>query len=244
MQQRIDDIANGSLKLLFAVGTDKPCHFVVACRYLIWRASVFAAPHVGCCRALSSQVVDSGNHFQTTTNGTTGAVMHQRVDDIANGRLKLLSAIRTYKDGLFVAACRCFAGRASILVAPHGGCFRAFGSQIVDAGNNLFTCTNRATSVTVHYRTNNTKDFAFKFLPTVWANKCELSSASRSHFTGREGVLVTPHGSSHRAFGSHVIDAGDNFLGIGSVGVDVGVDVGVHSGFHNKLSFSSYFRGL
>lgn len=96
--------------------------------------------------------------------------MHQRVDDIANGRLKLLSAIRTYKDGLFVAACRCFAGR--------------------------------------------------------------------------EGVLVTPHGSSHRAFGSHVIDAGDNFLGIGSVGVDVGVDVGVHSGFHNKLSFSSYFRGL
>jgi len=53
MQQRIDDVANGSLKLLFAVGTDKPCHFVVACRYLIWRASVFAAPHVGCLVAKS-----------------------------------------------------------------------------------------------------------------------------------------------------------------------------------------------
>jgi len=63
--------------------------------------------------------------------------MHQRVDDIANGRLKLLSAIRTYKDGLFVAACRCFAGRASILVTPHGSSHRAFGSQIVDAGNDI-----------------------------------------------------------------------------------------------------------
>ena len=63
--------------------------------------------------------------------------MHQRVDNIANGRLKLLSAIRAYKDGLFVAACSYFAGRASVLVTPHGSSHRAFGSQIVDAGDNF-----------------------------------------------------------------------------------------------------------
>lgn len=56
--------------------------------------------------------------------------------------------------------------------------------------------------------------------------------AAYRYFAGGVCVLGTPHSGNLWTFGSQIVDAGNDILGIDGVGI------------HSKLSFSSYFRGL
>lgn len=77
---------------------------------------------------------------------------------VADASDKFLLAIGTYKDSASGRPCRNFAGGVIVFVAPHSSDLWTLGNQIVDARDNLATCTNRATGVAVAYRFNNTVD--------------------------------------------------------------------------------------
>lgn len=232
VHQRFDDIANGSLKLLLAIGAYKPCLLVVTCRYFTGRASVFVAPHGSGHRTLGSQIIDAGYDFATCANRATGAAILYGMSHIANGSFKLLFAVRTYKDDLFVVACGYFAGSACVLAAPHSGSLRAHGSQIIETGDDLDTCANRATGITTHQGPCDMENAGFKLLLTIGAHEPRFLVAAYRYFAGGVCVLGTPHGGNLRTLGSQIVDAGNDILGMDGAGI------------HDRLSFSSYFRGL
>lgn len=90
---------------------------------------------------------------------------------VADASDKFLLAIGTYKDSASGRPCRNFAGGVIVFVAPHSSDLWTLGNQIVDARDNLATCTNRATGVAVAYRFNNTVDGSRELLPAVGANE-------------------------------------------------------------------------
>jgi hypothetical protein len=232
VHQGFNNIANRSLKFLLAVGAYEPRFLVVACRYFTGRAIVLVTPHGSGHRALGSQIIDTRNNLATCANRATCAAIFCGMNYIADRSFKLLLAIRTYKDNLFVVACGYFAGRADILAAPHGGSLGAYGGQIIDARDDLKTCANRTTGITTHQGPCDMENTGFKLLLTIGAFEPRFLVAAYRYFAGGVCVLGTPHSGNLRTLGSQIIDAGNNILRIDGVGI------------HDFLSFSSDFRGL
>lgn len=145
---------------------------------------VLVAPHRNNLRTLGSQIIDSGNNLATCANRATCAAIFCGMTYIADRSFKLLLAIRTYKDNLFVVACGYFAGRADILAAPHGGSLGAYGGQIIDARDNLDTCANRATGITTLQGPCNMENTGFKLLLTIGAYEPRFLVAAYRYFAG------------------------------------------------------------
>ena len=168
-------------------------------------------------------------HFAVGTAGSTGCNSPRHG---ANACHELFLTIRAYEDSASFRTSGNFAGSIIVLVAPHGRDLGILGSQIVDAGNNLTTCANRATGMVVHQGFNDIANRSLKFLLAVGAYEPRFLVAAYRYFAGGVCVLETPHSGNLRTLGSQIVDAGNDILGIDGVGI------------HSKLSFSSYFRGL
>ena len=168
-------------------------------------------------------------HFAVGTAGSTGCNSPRHG---ANACHKLFLTIRAYEDSSSFRTSRNFAGSVIVLVALQRNNFRTLGSQIIDSGNNLATCTNRATGMVVHQGFNDIANRSLKFLLAVGAYEPRFLVAAYRYFAGGVCVLGTPHSGNLWTFGSQIVDAGNDILGIDGVGI------------HSKLSFSSYFRGL
>lgn len=80
-------------KLLFAIGAHKNGASGRTGRNFAGGVIVLAAPHSSSFWIHGRQIVDAGNSLATCTNRATGIVMQQRIDDVANGSLKLLFAV-------------------------------------------------------------------------------------------------------------------------------------------------------
>ena len=168
-------------------------------------------------------------HFAVGTAGGTGCNSPRHG---ANACHELFFAIRAYEDSSSFRTSGNFAGSVIVLVAPHRNNLRTLGSQIIDSGNNLATCANRATCAAILYGMNYIADRSFKLLLTIWAYESRFFVIACRCFARGVCVLGTPHSGNLRTLGSQIVDAGNDILGIDSVGI------------HGKLSFSSYFRGL
>lgn len=225
-------VADASDKFLLAIGTYKDSASGRPCRNFAGGVIVFVAPHSSDLWTLGNQIVDARDNLATCTNRATGVAVAYRFNNTVDGSRELLPAVGANEQHFFVTVCRYLAGSISILAAPHIGDFRALSFQIVDTGNHLAVRARRATGVAAIHRMDDIANGSLKLLTAIRANKQCLFVAACSDFAGSEGVLSAPHGCNFRALSSHIIDAGDSFLGIDSVGV------------HSKLSFSSYFRGL
>jgi hypothetical protein len=232
VHQGFNDIANRSLKFLLAVGAYEPYLLVVACRYFTGRAIVLVTPHGSGHRALGSQIIDTRNNLATCANRATGTAILYGMNYIADRSFKLLLTIGAYEPRFLVAACRYFAGGVCVLCTPHSENLRTLGSQIIDAGDNLKTCANRATGITTHQGPCDMENTGFKLLLTIGAYEPRFLVAAYRYFARGVCVLETPHSGNLRTLGSQIVDAGNDILGIDGVGI------------HSKLSFSSYFRGL
>ena len=100
-------------------------------------------------------------HFAVGTAGSTGCNSPRHG---ANACHKLFLTIRAYEDSSSFRTSRNFAGSVIVLVAPQRNNFRTLGSQIIDSGNNLATCANRATCMVVHQGFNDIANRSLKIL--------------------------------------------------------------------------------
>jgi hypothetical protein len=232
VHQGFNDIANRSLKFLLAVWAYEPYLLVVACRYFTGRAIVLVTPHGSGHRALGSQIIDTRNNLATCANRATCTAILYGMNYIADRSFKLLLTIGAYEPRFLVAACRYFAGGVCVLCTPHSENLRTLGSQIIDARDDLDTCTNRATGITTHQGPCGMENTGFKLLLTIGAYEPRFLVAAYRYFARGVCVLGTPHSGNLRTLGSQIVDARNDILGIDSIGI------------HGRLSFSSYFRGL
>ena len=92
---------------------------------------------------------------------------------------KLLFAIGAHKNGASGRTGRNFAGGVIVLAAPHSSSFWIHGRQIVDAGNSLATCTNRATGIVMQQRIDDVANGSLKLLFAVMPFCCCLQISYR-----------------------------------------------------------------
>ena len=129
---------------------------------------------------------------------------------VADASDKFLLAIGTYKDSASGRPCRNFAGGVIVFVAPHSSDLWTLGNQIVDARDNLATCTNRATGVAVAYRFNNTVDGSRELLPAVGANEQHFFVTVCRYLAGSVSILAAPHIGDFRALSFQIVDTGNH----------------------------------
>ena len=120
-------------------------------------------------------------HFAVGTAGSTGCNSPRHG---ANACHKLFLTIRAYENSSSFRTSRNFAGSVIVLVAPQRNNFRTLGSQIIDSGNNLATCANRATGMVVRQGFNDIANRSLKFLLAIWAYEPRFLVAAYRYFAG------------------------------------------------------------
>ena len=120
-------------------------------------------------------------HFAVGTAGSTGCNSPRHG---ANACHELFLTIRAYEDSSSFRTSRNFAGSVIVLVAPHRNNLRTLGSQIIDSGNNLATCANRATGITTLQGPCNMENTGFKLLLTIGAYEPRFLVAAYRYFAG------------------------------------------------------------